>query len=215
MFDYHNSTVIFLWILGFYFIPMIAGYFTGKKKLIELSKFSNIGQKLGDPLTIKIHKWSRKYKIQCAQTGKWFFLFLLIFLNNLILTAFITRILYGIIFILPLFLTAWTGFGHGMVFSKKRGKIAIPITLIEFGGYLFASVIGVGLGLSIFDLVINSEPFVYTISWIYVILTIVFLLVGASIETISFKAASQNMDLSDLNSKDMDKRRKEITEHLD
>jgi len=90
---------------------MITGFTLGNIKKIKIKKLSKIGSKLGDPLTIKIHRWSRKYKLSFIKNRKWLLLFISIFLNNLILAAFVSKILYGVIFFIPLFPIAWKVFG--------------------------------------------------------------------------------------------------------
>lgn len=214
MFDYNNSTIIFLWVLTFYFLPMVVGFILGKMNVISLVKMSELGKKFGDPLTIIIHNWSRKYKMSCIKNGKWLFLFMLIFLNNLILAAFVTRILYGIIFIIPLFLTAWTGFGHGIITSKPKGRAGIILMFFEFGGYLFATVIGVKIGISILVSLLKGKLMI-NVPWDYILPMVLFLFMGAVIESLSMKAVSKNMDLSNIDKIDFEKRKKEIAKQLD
>ncbi|ACL69024.1 hypothetical protein [Halothermothrix orenii] len=215
MLDYNNSTTVFLWVLAFYFLPMVVGFILGKIKTISLTKISEIGYKLGDPVTTKIHNWSRKYKLLSIKNGHWLLLFLLIFLNNLILVAFVRRIFYGIIFVIPLLLTAWTGFGHGVLFSKPKGRAGILLIFFEFGGYLFATVIGVKIGICILiSLISNNQP-VISIPWDYVLPAVVFLMIGAAIETLSIKAASKNMDLNNIDKINFEQRRAEIAKQID
>ncbi|MCF8009426.1 MAG: stage II sporulation protein M [Halanaerobiales bacterium] len=215
MFSYNNSTIIFLCVLAFYFIPMIVGYIFGKFKRVSFKKITKIGKKFGDPLTVSIHKWSRKYKLASMKNGKWLYLFVLIFLNNLLITAFVTRIVYGIVFVIPLIFTVWTGFGHGALFSKPKGKAGIILIFFEFGGYLFATVIGVKLGINILLYIIKGRQLIIDIPSNYAILMILFLLIGAFIETFSIKMASKNIDLSNIDKFDFDQKRKELADQLD
>lgn len=215
MFNYNNPTIIFTWVLGFYFIPLIVGLFLGKKKVVSTSNISEIGKYLADPITKKIHNWSRKYKMSCLKNKSWFLLFLLIFLNNLLLAAFITKILYGVIFIIPLLLTAWEGFGHGVVFSKPKARGGIILTFFEFGGYLFATVIGVKLGIIILETIIYGNQLIINVPWIYVLLTIGFLVIGAIIESFSMKTISKKVDLSTLDKVDFEKRKEEMAKYIE
>lgn len=215
MLDYTNSTIIFYWVLSVYFLPMIVGFIIGTMKSISLTKMSEISTKFGDPLTIKIHKWSRKFKITSIKNGQWILLFFLIFLNNLILAAFVTRILYGVIFIIPLFLTAWEGFGHGVIFSKPKARGGIILTFFEFGGYLFATVVGVKIGVNVLISIINGTELIINIPWFYIFLMTVFLFIGAVIETISMKFVSKKIDLTNIDKIDLDKRRTEMAKHFD
>ncbi len=215
MLNYYNPNMIFILVLIFYFVPLIIGFFLGKKKVVNTSDISEIGKNLADPVTKKIHNWSRKYKILCIKNENWGLLFILILLNNLVLAAFITKIFYGIIFLIPLLLTTWEGFGHGVVFSRPKARGGIILTFFEFGGYLFATVIGVKFGLKLFDTIFFNKQLIIEIPWLYVWLTIGFLVVGALIESLSIKAVSKKVDLSDIDETDFKKRRKEIAEYLE
>ncbi|MEC9489283.1 MAG: hypothetical protein UMV23_07370 [Halanaerobium sp.] len=210
-----NPGMIFILLLLSYFLPFLLGLLFGRTRIVSLSKISEIGSKLADPLTIKLHKWSRKYKMACWRNEQWIYLFLLILLNNLLLTAFVTRILYGVIFFQPILLAAWTGFGHGVLFSKPEGRAGFILIFFEFGGYLFASVIGVKLGLGILHSIASSNPFIFHFPANYALPALVFLTMGAAIETLSLKMASRNIDLSEVDKIDLDQRRKEIAKSFD
>ena len=71
--------------------------------------------------------------MSCIKNKKWVLLFILILLNNLFLAVFIIKIFYGIIFFIPLLLTAWEGFGQGVIFSKPKARGGIILTFFEFG----------------------------------------------------------------------------------
>jgi len=215
MFDYNNSTIVFLWVLAFYFLPMMVGFVLGKKKNISIAKMSEMGRKFGDPITKGVHNWSRKHKLASIKNGKWLFLFLLIFLNNLLLVAFASRIIYGIIFIIPLFLTAWTGFGQGALLSNPKGRAGIVLIFFEFGGYLFATVIGVMIGISVLASIIKGSQIIINIPWTYVVLMILFLLSGAAIETLSLKVACKSIDISEIEKADLDEHMREIAKQFD
>jgi len=133
MLNYYYPNLIFILVLIFYFLPLIIGFYLGNKKLVITSNISEIGKNFTDPLTKKIHNLSRKYKMSCIKNKKWVLLFILILLNNLFLAAFITKIFYGIIFFIPLLLTAWEGFGQGVIFSKPKARGGIILTFFEFG----------------------------------------------------------------------------------
>lgn len=186
-----------------------------KKKRISLAKMSEIGANFGDPISKAIPNWLRRYKIESVKNGRWLFLFLLIFLNNLLLAAFVSRIIYGLIFIIPLLLTAWSGFGHGVLFSKPKGRVSIVLTFFEFGGYLFATVIGVSIGKSILGSIIKGNQIIINIPWKYTIPMILFLFAGAAVETLLLKEASKTVDLSKLDENDFEKYRKIIAKQID
>ncbi|NLM96204.1 MAG: stage II sporulation protein M [Halanaerobiaceae bacterium] len=215
MFDYNNPAAMFFLVLGFYLVPMVIGYILGLFRVVNVVKIHELGKKLGDPLTTKIHNWSRKYIKSSLKDGNWLLLFFTIFLNNLILVALISRIVYGVIFIIPLLLTAWTGFGQGVVFSREKGRSGILLLFFEFGGYLLATVVGVQIGLSIFVSIINKSRLILQIPWDYVLAMVVFLYMGAIIETLILRESAKHMDLSDIENIDFEKRRREIVEELD
>ena len=121
----NNPTTIFRWVLAFYFLPMIIGFLMGRKRFISVARMSEIGKWFMDPITIKAHNWLRKYKMTSVKNGKWLSLFLLIFLNNLLLAAFVSRIIYGIIFIIPLFFNGLDWFWSWGSFSSPKGRASI------------------------------------------------------------------------------------------
>ncbi|NLY91096.1 MAG: hypothetical protein GX081_05765 [Firmicutes bacterium] len=215
MLDYNNTTTVFLWVLAFYFLPMLISILVERKKLISSTRMVEIGKKFVDPITRKIHNWLNKYKLASIQKGNWWFLCLLIFLNNLCLGAFVSRIIYGIIFIIPLFLTVWDGFGHGKVFSNPRVRTGLVLWFFEFGGYLFATAIGVKLGINIFVSIIKGNKVIIDVPWNYVVLMVLFLFTGAALETVLVKVASKNMDLRRIDQFDFEKQRKELAKQLD
>ncbi|MFW6027155.1 MAG: hypothetical protein ACOCRX_12540 [Candidatus Woesearchaeota archaeon] len=194
---------------------MILGFVLGKINKVSLTKLSQIGKNLADPITIKIHKWSRKYKMRAIKNQRWLILFLLIFLNNLLLAAFIIKIVYGIIFFIPLLLTAWEGFSHGVLFSKPKGRAGIILTFFEFGGYLFATTIGVNMGIQLLLSMLKNNQIKISFSWRYFIPLLLFLFTGALIESFSMKVVSKNADLSDVDKIDFEKRRKKMAEYVD
>lgn len=213
-FSNNNPTTIFWWVLAFYFLPMLIGFLLGRKRSISVGRMSEIGKRFADPISIKAHNWLIKYKLNSVKNGKWLSLSLLIFLNNLLLGAFVSRIIYGIIFIIPLFLTAWTGFGHGVVFSRPQGRASL-VWFFEFGGYLLATVIGVSIGISILVAIIKGSRVMLNIPWNYAGLMVLFLFTGAALETLSLKKASKNLDLSGIEQFDFEKQRIEMVKQID
>jgi len=194
---------------------MITGFTLGNIKKIKIKKLSKIGSKLGDPLTIKIHRWSRKYKLSFIKNRKWLLLFISIFLNNLILAAFVSKILYGVIFFIPLFAIAWTGFGQGVILTKSESRAGIVLMIFEFGGYLFATVIGVRFGVNILFSLITKSKLIIDIPRNYLILMLLFIALGAFVETLSMKMAGENIDFSNIDKIDLDQKRKDIADQLD
>jgi hypothetical protein len=112
------------------------------------------------------------------------------------------------------FLTAWTGFGHGVLFSSPKGRASI-VWFFEFGGYLLATVIGVSIGISILVSIIKGSQVMLNIPWNYAVLMVLFLFTGAALETLFLKKASKNLDLSRIEQFDFEKQRKEIAKQID
>jgi len=125
--------------------------------------------------------------------GKWVKVFLLIFLNNLLLGAFVPRTIYGMIFILPYLLTVWEGLGQGVLFSKTyhRKSPLNPAIFFEFGGYLFAILAGMNLGLSLLLPSQAGRTEAFMMAWKDVVciypIVVIFLVLGATSETLLLK----------------------------
>lgn len=214
MFDFENPDIIFGWALCSYFIPLLIGFIVGKVKKIKMESIYKIGQKLSDPLTLKIHNWSRKYKLNSIKNNNWILLFILIFLNNLILVAFVSRILYGVIFFIPLLLNIWTGFAQGILFSKKNINIPVPL-IFEFAGYIFASVIGISFGKEVIFELLKKGSINYTIPWKYALYSTLFIFMGALSETLMIIMSSKQADFSNIDKIDFEKRKEELIKKID
>lgn len=102
-----------------------------------------------------------------------------------------------------------------MLFSKPKGRVSIVLTFFEFGGYLFATVIGVSIGKSILGSIIKGNQIIINIPWKYTIPMILFLFAGAAVETLLLKEASKTVDLSKLDENDFEKYRKIIAKQID
>ncbi|MDZ7292024.1 MAG: stage II sporulation protein M [candidate division KSB1 bacterium] len=201
--------LLFIIVLSLYLASLLIGFWLGKKGTLDIVWWLERKKRrtfLTDPLTVRIHQWLDKYKMSSLKHKKWFRFGLLIFLNNLLLVAFISRTLYGIIFVIPLFLTIWGGLWQGVSFSnplvaKPLGsKLDVKPVLtgvFEFGGYIVATVGGVNFGLSFFknsqnvvaSLVVALKDLVY----IYPVV-VLFLLLGAYFETSLIKSSAPKMD---------------------
>lgn len=185
--------VLFALILSSYLISMFTGYLLGKRKVLSVQQFTKRREYLIDPLTKRAKRWMDGHLMQTISDGKWVRVCLLIFLNNLILGAFVPRTLYGIIFVLPYFLTVWEGMGQGVVFSKTYSKNK-PLNFVfffEFGGYLLATLAGINVGLSLLlpSHVGIAEAFIMAwkdVVYIYPVV-VTFLLLGAVSETLLLK----------------------------
>jgi hypothetical protein len=195
--NYQDPNILFYWLLVLYFGLLVLGYVLGKLGVIQFGLLAKVGQKLGDPLTIRLHKWLSGYKSRWVKEGKWSVFFIIILLNNLFLSAFVTRVLYGVFFFVPLLYTVWNGISHGVLFATPKGKASAPLVL-EFGGYLFASVIGLSIGINLFTSLLSWTLPTPDIPWFYVGASFLAIFLGAAVETLSIKALSQKVDLKDI-----------------
>ena len=167
MLNYSDPNVLFYWLLILYFGHEILGYVLGKLSMVQFESLVKVGQNLADPYTIRLHKWLSGYKYRWVKEGKWSGFFIMIFLNNLILSAFVTRVLYGVFFFVPLLYTVWNGISHGVLFSTPKGKPS-PSLVLEFAGYIFASVVGLSIGINLFTSLLAWIPPNPNIPWFYV-----------------------------------------------
>lgn len=179
---FKEPNILLFILIILYFVPLIVGYFLKKGYEIKISNTKIIDQKLADPLTVKASQKLKEYKSNLFKKSRPVILFFITFLNNFVLTALITRIIYGVVFFIPLFWTIWTGFSQGVFFSKLEKKI-LPVLFFEAVGYLMASVVGITLGIEIFDFLMEGSDFVWSIPWNYLKYSIIFIAVAALIET--------------------------------
>jgi hypothetical protein len=113
--------LLFVIVLSLYLASLLVGFWLGKKGVLDivwLLERKKKGSFLTDPLTVRIQQKLNKYKMRSLKHRKWFRFGLLIFLNNLVLVAFISRTLYGVVFFIPLFLTIWGGVWQGVSLSN-------------------------------------------------------------------------------------------------
>jgi len=92
---------IFLVYAVTYALCILLGYITGKLTGIKVTTLHTITSKLYDPITISLKKMMHLDFNHDVKNGKVLKLFSTIFLNNLLLSAFISRTIYGCIFFYP------------------------------------------------------------------------------------------------------------------
>ncbi len=109
-----------------YLIAVLFGYVLGRKGTLNLNWFVGVRERVTDPLTVWAHSWMQPHKFNSMTQRRWWLLFLLIFLNNLLLVAFIGRTLYGLIFLVPYMLIILQGLTEGVSYAqfrmRKRGQ---------------------------------------------------------------------------------------------
>lgn len=127
-----------------YLVSLSLGFLAGRLTHIKVSKLKNISDRLYDPFTVRLKNlWHKNFQDNIKQ-AKFLPVFITIFLNNLLLAAFITRIVYGLVFFYPVLLTLWGAFAKGVVFA--RVPAFNPFLLLEFVAYLLAASLGIHLG---------------------------------------------------------------------
>ena len=147
------------------------------------------GRYAADPVSRWLHVWSRKPKERCVRRGSELGVTLLIFANNLVLGALVTKTLYGVIFIIPYLTTVWAGLVQGTLMYRPKQKghnLLDAVVFLEFGGYVVAAAGGINLGLSlIFSLLQRSmDPLILAVRElgpIYAVVAVM-LLAGAFLE---------------------------------
>lgn|GEM_PF-1412316 len=179
-----RTFVIFLIVCCFYLLFFLIGLIVSRRRETDVATLVRIGNYLVDPLSKSIHRKMRPYKHRCLVRKKWPALFVLIFLNNLLVVAFIQHVLYGVVFFMPLVLVSWYGFGHGVLFSKRSIRSEFAVVFVEFLGYLIASSIGVQIGLALLKAVLTSGPVSISVPWQPVLLSTFYILLAALLETI-------------------------------
>ena len=138
-----------------YMLSLGIGFLAGRLSHIKVSKLKTVSDKLYDPYTVRLKKlWHGNFQDNINQ-AKSLPVFVTIFLNNLILAAFISRIVYGLVFFYPAVLTLWGGFAKGVVFA--RVPAFNPFLLLEFVAYLLAASLGIHLGWGVLILFISGS----------------------------------------------------------
>ena len=91
---------------------------------------------------------------------------------------------------------------------SKGESFGVPL-ILEFGGYIFTSVVGLSIGISLFTSLLSWTPPTLNIPWFYVGVSFIAIFLGAAVETMSIKALSQKIDLEDI-----DAQKKEFIKNL-
>jgi uncharacterized membrane protein SpoIIM required for sporulation len=130
-----------------YLLALGIGFVAGRLTHIKVSKLKPISDRLYDPYTVRLKRlWHGNFQDNINR-ARFLPVFITIFLNNLLLAAFISRVVYGLVFFYPALLTLWGGFAKGVVFA--RVPAFNPLLLLEFVAYLLAASLGIHLGLGV------------------------------------------------------------------
>lgn len=169
--NYH-FTFIFLFIL--YFIPFFLGNIIVKSNhKIKIKGISLLEQNLADPFTIKFYQTIRDTKRKKRKNKKYFSLILLLLFEKIFLEILIIRMFYGLIFVIPIFINIWNGFSKGVLFYKNNLSFSY---LIEDISYMMASIIGINIGINLFDYLFLGKNIIFNINLSYLYLSIIFIL---------------------------------------
>ena len=182
-----NLNFVFIFLLVLYFVPFLLGYFLKKSNNnIKIKGTNIIEHGLVDPATIKLENKISNLKNDNLQTKNYLSYFSLNFIEKVFINVFIIRILYGFIFIIPIFLTIWNGFSRGVFVLTNKNKVLMPI-IIEDVIYILAASLGVSFGAQIFDFLLLKSKFNLTLPPLlinYLTYIILFLVLLTTFETV-------------------------------
>lgn len=193
---------VLLIVISLYAISVLIGFFLAKNGIINMEWFVKTRRTLTDPMTIKLKNWLDKYKTISMKDKNWFRFWALIFVNNFLIVAFISRTFYGLLVILPIYFTIRQGLSHGILLlkpmSSKPESKTILISIFEFGAYFFATAVGINFVLSFIrnsanlatSMAIALNDFIYA----YPIIVLL-LMLGAFLETLWLKTTMSNFEL--------------------
>jgi uncharacterized membrane protein SpoIIM required for sporulation len=137
-------------LIAVYCVLLAAGYIAGRGGGLDEALARKVSPYLADPLTRHLKGVLHRDFREHISAGRDGWVFGIIFLNNLLLSAVITKTLYGVIFFLPIILVLWGGFWRGVIYARiGLMHFLNPIGLCEFGAYLLAAACGVRFGLAV------------------------------------------------------------------
>jgi len=158
-----NLNFVFPFLLILYFIPFLIGYFLRKSnENIKIMGSNIIDQGLVDRITVRLAKIVTNFKKDSLRNKNYLLYFSFNFIEKVFINAFITRILYGFIFIIPIFLTIWNGFSRGVFILTFKNR-ALMLFIIEDLIYILAASIGVNFGAQILDFLLLKSSFNFAI----------------------------------------------------
>ena len=176
-----NQNIVLIILTIFYLLPMFLGYFLKKNYDIKINTLNNISQGLSDPITKKIHKFFLKKKNEFTEKKKKIIPFLIDLIDKFILVALITRVIYAFVFIIPIFLTIWSGFASGVLFSTSKNRISFSVILEEIA-YIFASVVGLSFGSRVFEYLLMGNKFKWDLDLNFLLYSLLFISISSLVE---------------------------------
>ncbi len=141
--------LIFLIICVLYLGSALAGWRLARSGRMDLGRLVRTQRSLTDPLTSRFQRWHDRVKIERLRRKQWVGCWFLISANNLLAVAFVTRTLYGVSLVLPVYLTLRQGIAHGVLATQpaaRPGGAWLGVAALEFVAYLLATALGVNVG---------------------------------------------------------------------
>ena len=143
--------LIFLIICVLYFGAAFAGWRLARSGRMDLGRLVRTQRSLIDPLTSRFQRWHDRVKIERLRRKQWVGCWFLISANNLLAVAFVTRTLYGVSLVLPVYFTLRQGFAHGVLATHpaaRPGGTWLGVAALEFVAYLLATALGVNVAIA-------------------------------------------------------------------
>ncbi len=140
--------LIFLIICVLYLGSALAGWRLARSGRMDLGRLVRTRRSLTDPLTSRFQRWHDRVKTDRLRRKQWLGCWFLISANNLLAVAFVTRTLYGVSLVLPVYFTLRQGFAHGVLATQpaaRPGGAWLGVAALEFVAYLLATALGVNV----------------------------------------------------------------------
>jgi hypothetical protein len=202
---------IFLVYAVTYALCIFLGYILGKFTGIKVSTLRTITSKLYDPITVRIKKMIHIDFNQDIKKRKTVKMFSIIFLNNLLLAAFISRTIYGCIFFYPYIITVFGSFNQGIVLS--RTGFINPVLFLEFLSYLIAATAGTNIGINLMGYIFYGheliQPVLKSLSLYFYIIPILAFHTAIEVRFLTKFKIPENIPI------DINKTREEMLRKLD
>ena len=139
---------VFIAVVLLYLAAFGIGWRTSARGRIDPERLFRAPRRLVDPLTARFQRWHDVEKMQAIREKRWGRLWLLISLNNLLAVAFVSRTLYGLTVVLPVYFTWQQGFNQGALVARPAAPMPRPfmgVAVLEFGAYLVATALGLNV----------------------------------------------------------------------
>lgn len=143
--------LIFLIICVLYFGSGLVGWRLARSGRMDLGRLIRTQRSLTDPLTYRFQRWHDRVKTERLRRKQWVGCWFLISANNLLAVAFVTRTLYGVSLVLPVYFTLRQGFAHGVLATQPAARPSgawLGVATLEYVTYLLATALGVNVAIA-------------------------------------------------------------------